>query len=162
MTRDEMHKEKQVRLKASNMNLGILIVKNSSFNPVFKSRHSCVDTGLAWSCTSNPPGHDTRHSEFVTNLLHNRTPGITWKTRERNLIWYLISYSYRETEREWKTSDAGHNIVADGWAGASNPHQHPNPPPTLKHTQKESKTLVFPLFNSISDWPTDGWTKPLI
>ena len=33
-------------------------------------------------------------------------------------------------------SDAGHNIVADGWAGASNPHLHPNPPPTLKHTLK--------------------------
>ena len=41
----------------------------------------------------------------------------------------------------------GHNIVADGWAGASNPHPHPNPPPTLKHTQKVS---VFPLFNSMT------------
>ena len=28
----------------------------------------------------------------------------------------------------------GHIIVADGWAGASNPNPHPNPPPTLKHT----------------------------
>ena len=54
----------------------------------------------------------------------------------------------------------GHNIVADGWAGASNPHPNPNPPPTLKHTQKLSKTLVFPLFNSMT--MTDGWTKPLI
>ena len=53
----------------------------------------------------------------------------------------------------------GHNIVADGWAGASNPQPHPNPPPTLKHTQKVSKTLVFPLFNSITmtDGPMDGW-----
>ena len=32
----------------------------------------------------------------------------------------------------------GHNIVADRWAGASNPHPHPNPTPTLKHTQKLS------------------------
>ena len=40
----------------------------------------------------------------------------------------------------------GHNIVADGWAGASNPHPHPNPPPPLKHTPNKSKTLVFPLF----------------
>ena len=44
----------------------------------------------------------------------------------------------------------GHNIVADGWAGASNPHTHPNPPPTLKHTQKVSKMLVSPLFNSMT------------
>ena len=61
----------------------------------------------------------------------------------------------------------GHNIVADGWAGASNPHPHPYPSPMLKHTQKVSKTLVFPLFNSMTmDQWTDGWTdgrtKPLI
>ena len=77
----------------------------------------------------------------------------------------------------------GHNIVADGWAGASNPHIHPNPPSTLKTTQKVSKTLVFPLFDSIitdrrtdgrtdgptdgrtdrrTDGPTDGRTDPLI
>ena len=57
----------------------------------------------------------------------------------------------------------GHNIVADGWAGASNPDPHPNSHPTHKHTQKVSKTLVFPLFDSIitdqrTDGPTDQWT----
>ena len=58
----------------------------------------------------------------------------------------------------------GHNIVAEGWAGASNPHPNPIPhPPTHKHTQKVSKTLVFLLFNSIitngpTDGPTDGRT----
>ena len=52
----------------------------------------------------------------------------------------------------------GHNIVADGWAGASKPHPHPNPhSPTHKHTQKVSKTLVFPLFDSIT--MTDGRTN---
>ena len=57
----------------------------------------------------------------------------------------------------------GHNIVADGWAGASNPNPYLNPSSTLKHTQKVSKTLVFPLFNSMtSDGPTDGQTKPLM
>ena len=57
----------------------------------------------------------------------------------------------------------GHNIVADGWAGASNPHPHPNPHPTLKPTQKVSKTLVFPLFDSITmDGRTNGRTKPLV
>ena len=29
-----------------------------------------------------------------------------------------------------------HIIVEDGWAGASNPHPHLNPPPTLKHRQQ--------------------------
>ena len=58
----------------------------------------------------------------------------------------------------------GHNIVADGWAGASNPHPHPKPHSIHKHTQKVSKTLDFPLFNSITmkdgppDVPTDRQT----
>ena len=54
----------------------------------------------------------------------------------------------------------GHNIVADGWAGAANPHRHPTPLPTRTHTQKASKTLVFPLFDSCSwtDGQTDGAT----
>ena len=69
----------------------------------------------------------------------------------------------RKGKKEKKQVTPGHNIVADGWAGASNPHPHPNPPPTLKHTQKVSKTLVFPLFNSMTpDRRTDGRTKPLI
>ena len=38
----------------------------------------------------------------------------------------------------------GHNIVADAWAGASNPHPHPNPQP---HTQTSTKKVS-----------TDQWT----
>ena len=57
----------------------------------------------------------------------------------------------------------GHNIVADGWAGAANPHPHPTPLPTplptQTHTQKASETLVFPLFDSCSwtDRRTNRW-----
>ena len=44
----------------------------------------------------------------------------------------------------------GHNNIADGLAGASNPHPHPKPPP---HSN------IFPQFNSmILDGPTDGPT----
>ena len=54
----------------------------------------------------------------------------------------------------------GHNIVADGWAGAANlqphPRPHPTPFPTQTHTRRASKTLVFPLFDSIiTDRRTD-------
>ena len=76
---------------------------------------------------------------------------------------------------ERKQVTRGHNIVADGWAGASYPYPHPNLPLTLKHTQKVSLTLVFPHFNSMTtdqrtngptdqqiDGRTDGRTKPLI
>ena len=58
----------------------------------------------------------------------------------------------------------GHNIVADGWAGAANshPHQmpHPTPLPTQTHTKKAPAMLVFSLFDSCS--LTDGRTEPLI
>ena len=47
------------------------------------------------------------------------------------------------------------NIVADGWAGASNPHPHPNPYSTRKHTQKVPKTLPM---DGPTDGPTDGRT----
>ena len=43
----------------------------------------------------------------------------------------------------------GHNIVADGWAGAANPHPHPTlhptPLPTQTHTQNAFKTLILDL-----------------
>ena len=60
----------------------------------------------------------------------------------------------------------GHNIVADGWAGSSNPHPHPNPPPTFKPAQEVPKLLIFSLLNSMApdgstDQWTDRWTKPL-
>ena len=49
----------------------------------------------------------------------------------------------------------GHNIVADRWAGSSNPHPHPNYH-THKQTQKVSKALVLPVFDSITtDQRTD-------
>ena len=51
----------------------------------------------------------------------------------------------------------GRSIVADGWAGASNPHPHPNPPTILKHTQKVSKTFVFLFFNSITMTSMPTW-----
>ena len=50
-----------------------------------------------------------------------------------------------------------HN-VADGKAGASNPHPHPTTP-THSYAHGASKTLVFPLFNSFPR--INGRTKPL-
>ena len=57
----------------------------------------------------------------------------------------------------------GHNNVADGWAGASNPLANPNPPYTLKRTQKVFNNTSFPTFRlMLMDGPTEGRTKPLI
>ena len=50
----------------------------------------------------------------------------TWpsKMRERDSSEQLC---YKQVTR-------GHNIVVDGWAGASNPYPHPKPHPIKKHT----------------------------
>ena len=70
----------------------------------------------------------------------------------------------------------GHNIVADGWAGAANPYPHPTPHPTPlptpTHTQKQKsfkkaskklpKNSRLPTFLLVStdgpmDSPSDVW-----
>ena len=55
----------------------------------------------------------------------------------------------------------GHNIVADGLAGAANPHPHPTPFPTQTHTQKASKRSFFHFLtcaHGLTDLQTDGPT----
>ena len=49
----------------------------------------------------------------------------------------------------------GHNIIADGWAGASNSNPYLKSP---THMQKASKTLISPLYDFM-DGPTNGSTN---
>ena len=55
--------------------------------------------------------------------------------------------------RKRKQVTRGHNIVANGWAGASNPHPHPNPPQTYA---KGIKKRSFSHFSTRAHGPTDG------
>ena len=58
----------------------------------------------------------------------------------------------------------GHNIVADGWAGAANPYPHPTPHPTpfsiQSHTFNHKKLLKRSCLQTDgqTDRKTDGWT----
>ena len=63
----------------------------------------------------------------------------------------------------------GHNIVADGLAGASNPQPNPNPHPSHTNLHKKYPKRLFFHFSTRSlptdrrtDGPTDQRTKPLI
>ena len=65
-----------------------------------------------------------------------------------------------------KTSDAGHNLVADGWTGAFNPHPHPNSQPNRQTNAKYITNARFSTFrlmvtdqwtNEPTDRPMDGW-----
>ena len=49
----------------------------------------------------------------------------------------------------------GHNVVADWWAGAANPHPHPTPPqPPFQHRHVHKKLLKH-LFLTLARGPTD-------
>ena len=72
----------------------------------------------------------------------------------------------------------GHNIFADGWAGASNPLPNPNPHPSHTNIHKRIQNACFATFqldhygltngpmnqqtNGLMDGQMEGWTKPLI
>ena len=88
-------------------------------------------------------------------------------SREKKNIstWISAFWEKWEGKGEWvrERVTQGHNIIVDGWVGASKPHPHT----PLTHTYKKvSKTHVFPLFDSIitdepSNQQTDKWTdKP--
>ena len=55
---------------------------------------------------------------------------------ECNVIALMIVISEEQVTR-------GHNIVADGWAGASNPHPHPDPPQHSNIHNKSSKDCTW-------------------
>ena len=77
-------------------------------------------------------------------------------------ILFLKIYAISFTSRKFGYKEQvtrGHNIVADGWAGASNPHPTQLPP---QHSTKYSiQNAHFPTFRLVvtdgrTDGPTDG------
>ena len=60
------------------------------------------------------------------------------KNRQCN-AWSVIFLWYP------KTSDAGHNIIVDGWAGTSNPQptKHPTQLPIPIHTHTQKQALIY-------------------
>ena len=62
----------------------------------------------------------------------------------------LMRHSSKSDKEQVKR---GYNIVAEGWAGVSNPHPHPKPNP---NPHKYLERLFFHV-STQSPW-TDGWT----
>ena len=72
-------------------------------------------------------GHETFH---LLNLVKVKS-----KWQKKN----------RVVDRQTKQVTWGHNIVADGWAGASNPRLTPTTPPTpFQHTHPQTKSTAAP------------------
>ena len=64
------------------------------------------------------------------------------------------------TQDDPKQVMRGHNIVADGWAGASNPHPLPMPPTNTCIKKKHLKRSFFHFLTRAlrTNGPTDGRT----
>ena len=67
---------------------------------------------------------------------------------------YTNVYLRRLNIRWKKQVTQGHNIVADGWAGASNPQPNPNPHPSHTNIHKKYPKRLFFHFSTRS-LPTD-------
>ena len=116
----------------------------------------CSSRGRAaqWSSNSALPPR----SDFSRQKSHTHTPDEGRRLRCVNFTEQLNDhYNLCLFLLHSKQVTRGHNIVADGWAGASKPYSHSNPPPTLKHTQKVSKTLICSI--STRSLQTDRRTK---
>ena len=132
--------------------------------PVPRSRHPSSSTQ-----SSEIFSPSDQQSEILVNLVRKELYKSIIEILQHGLIdgpnageWWRMRTERRET------SDAGSQYRCGRVGRGIQPQSAPKPTPTLKHTQKVSKTLVFPLFNSITmtDGPkerrTDGRTKPLI
>ena len=125
------------------------------------------------------PSNDS-HNLFVN-------PKRTWRAKQKAKIWLddrlkldtkiLLSIfvslllTFRSSLEQIEQVTRGHNIVADGWAGASNPQPHPNPTPNhlyhnITHPQTHTKTTAELQYHkymffafSTRAWWTDGWTN---
>ena len=80
------------------------------------------------------------------------------------LLTTSLVQNEKRIRNENKQVTRGHNIIADGWAGASNPHPHPRPPHTHSHTHtiapaaSKMRVFAFSTRSSRTDRRTDGPT----
>ena len=124
-----------------------------------KRKKNFVRHGLS---ASSPPGDQVPQARAQANHV-----ATTATDRSCHPFFSILIVAGRHKEdtqkREKEQVTRVYNIVADGRAGASNPHPHPMP---HTHTQKPSKTLNFALrlmsTDQRMDQRTNGRTKALI
>ena len=88
---------------------------------------------------------------------------LVWQSLLQTSLIFTLLITDNAFQSQWKQVTRGHNILADGWAGASNPHPYHPPPHAHSHTQTiltaASQTRVCALRDLIvKDGPTDHRT----
>ena len=71
----------------------------------------------------------------------SRLRGRTEEHKEEEKVEEEEEEKEKKEEKEQVTQ--GHNIIADGWAGASNTHPHPKPHSIHKRTKKKNPKRSF-------------------
>ena len=104
----------------------------------------CLSEAMRITNIAQLARNDEYNSLTPSTLQINNKPNIGQRSRTVGLRQF-----HKKVAR-------GHSIFADGWAGAPNLHPHHNL--THNHTQKVSKMLVSPLYDSIiTNGPKDRW-----
>ena len=119
-----------------------------------------------------PPTH-THTQKPSKTLVFPLFDSCPWTNRQtdrqtdgQSLLQSCVSATWKENEKEWKKEKQvtqGHNIVADGWAGASNPQPHPTPipntPPTIEWCNRFNGMMQSTLIVFNSSVTTQAWRK---
>ena len=97
-------------------------------------------------------------TEQNRNEVYNNLRNLRGKDRwnKISVVPDLTKMQCLEEKVTYKQVTRGHNIVADGWAGASNPHPHPMPPPPT-HIPK----LVIQGSHMVSGTRCPAWSDPV-
>ena len=94
---------------------------------------------------------------YVEILLDDR---LKLDTKILLSIFVLLLLTFRSSLEQIEQVTRGHNIVADGWAGASNPNQHPMPPHQHTYPKQNIQIACFCTFQLVryrqTDRRTDG------
>ena len=108
---------------------------------------SLTDPSLTITIAAKPQLLAVLVSALSPNLTRQRVTSVSMKYYCDRFFLPAVSRKQPFTPEQ---ETRGHNIVADVWAGASNPLLHPNFHPQPTHTQslthKIYKTLVFFIF----------------
>ena len=129
-----------------------------------KQGHNIVSDG--WAGASNPHPYPMPTAQWTNRKIDGRTKSlielhfrklkkgssqpdiipIRAANRRREKVVNAAQEMREEKRVRKKTSDAGHNMVADRWAGASS-QPHPQPPSnTLTHTQYQQQRFLSQRF----------------
>ena len=105
--------------------------------------------------------HTEAQTDWQTEKRHVQADREAEEKKERQKEKRITRRKDMDSEVIKQQVTRAHNIVADRWAGASNPYPHPKPHSLHMHTKKYPKHYFQLDHHSQTNGRADGRTKPL-